>query len=145
MMGCPESTSGDPDAARALDAFAALDAPLSPDAPAPVDAARSDAPVFVDAYAPDAYTPPDAFACLVGGTCNDANPCPDGWRCYGWGEDGFCAPFAPECGGFVMTRCESGLACLRAGGSSLGYCASSTERSCICDAAMRRGFSVDGC
>lgn len=145
VMGCSERVTDDADAARPPDAATASDALASPDAPVVIDAPLADAPEFLDSWAPDAFTPPDAFACLIGGMCNDANPCPEGWRCYGWGEDGFCAPFAPECGGFVMTRCDPGLSCLRAGGSSLGYCASAMERSCICEAATRRGFSVDGC
>lgn len=145
VVGCSGSDGGS-DSSVPVDAHVVVDASAVVDASS-VDAAdATDAHVANDAASPvDAHVASDAYVCEVGGQCNDSNPCPEGWRCYGFGDDGFCAPFSPECGGFVMTECEAGLTCLRGGGSSLGYCATFTERSCICTAAEARGFSVDGC
>lgn len=146
-LGCSASTAPE-DAGGSADASGARDATAHEDAPRADDDAfvTTDAAFSSDAVtSPDAFVPSDAFTCSIGGRCNDANPCPGDWRCYGFGDEGFCAPFAPECGGIVMTPCETGLRCLRAGGSSLGYCADPSERFCICEAAIARGFSVDGC
>ena len=59
--------------------------------------------------------------------------------------DAFCADFLPECGGFAMTPCSGGRECLRPDGSSVGYCATPAERSCICTRVAARGGRVDGC
>lgn len=80
---------------------------------------------------------------VVGAACNDANPCGDGQRCYGFGDTGFCAPFMPECGGFLNKMCAGGRTCLRASGSSLGYCATDEEKPCVCGKAD--AGKVDGC
>lgn len=84
-----------------------------------------------------------SVGCLVGESCNTERPCADPYICYGFGETGFCAPPEPQCGGFVMKPCTGGRVCLRASGSSLGYCADATEMACIC--GKPDAGKVDGC
>lgn len=116
------------------------------DAGEPDDAGPSeDGGEPVDAGEADASPSEDGGMCEVGALCNDTQPCPGEQRCYGFGGDGFCAHFAPECGGFVMTECDPGRTCLRGGGGSLGYCATAAEVQCICDGADVHGYAVDGC
>ena len=81
----------------------------------------------------------------TGDTCSDTQPCPGSALCYGFGKTGFCAPAEPQCGGFVMKPCPGGRTCLRASGSSLGYCATDEEKLCICSKKADAGFTVDGC
>lgn len=81
----------------------------------------------------------------MGQLCNDDQPCSGDWRCYGFGGNGFCAPFAPECGGFADIRCGAGRTCIRGGGGDLGYCALADERTCICDRTAESGTTTDGC
>lgn len=136
--GPPEGDAGRDDAGGddaggdAVDASVATD----PDAGATPDGG----PIATDAGPPDA-----GRVCGVGALCNDANPCAGDMRCYGFGGDGFCAPFAPECGGFVMTECTGGRRCIRGGGGSIGYCATADEAACICDSAREHDITTDGC
>jgi hypothetical protein len=100
-IGCSSSTAP-PDVGGGTDASSATDAaPFEDTASADAAFVTSDTWVSDAVTLPDAFVPSDAFTCSIGGRCNDANPCPGDWRCYGFGDDGFCAPFAPECGGFV--------------------------------------------
>jgi hypothetical protein len=83
-----------------------------------------------------------AICATIGQTCNDMQPCPGDQRCYGFGDNGFCAPFSPECGGFTGKLCSGGRSCVRAGGSSLGYCATPEEKPCLCG-KEDAGYKVD--
>jgi hypothetical protein len=100
-----------------------------------------------DSAMEDTLPPPaDTSTCPatgIGVPCNDDNPCPTDMRCYGFGSSGFCAPMMPECGGFANTKCTDGRACMRPGGSSLGYCATFDERLCICSKATTT--KIDAC
>ncbi len=120
-----------------------------PDTGAPDTASETAADTGVDSGPEDtgpADTGTDTFdvcSTAVGMLCNDSQPCPDTWRCYGVGAEGFCAPFDPECGGFLNKMCAGGRVCLRAGGSTLGYCATEEEKPCIC--SKPDAGRIDGC
>lgn len=86
---------------------------------------------------------PSCASTPIGRPCSSTQPCPDPYICYGFGDTGFCAPPTPECGGFVMKECTGGRTCLRASGSSLGYCATSEEMPCICKPSD--AGKIDGC
>ncbi len=109
--------------------------------------ADDDAGLETDAGLADSGLMDAGMVCMAGQACSDSSPCDEGDRCYTGSapENAFCADFFPECGGFPMTPCMGGRVCLRAQGSSLGYCATAAERSCICSRVASRGGSVDGC
>ncbi len=109
--------------------------------------ADDDAGLETDAGPTDSGVRDAGMICRVGDACGDTNPCDEGDRCWTGAspDDAFCADFAPECGGFVMTDCPPGLFCLRPAGSSVGFCANGADRSCICSRVASRGGSVDGC
>jgi hypothetical protein len=44
-----------------------------------------------------------------------------------------------------MKPCPGGRTCLRASGSSLGYCATDEEKACICAKKADAAITVDGC
>lgn len=128
--------------------------------PTPVDSSAVDTAadtatpeVAFDSAVPDASsdvaaetaadTAPEPPMCSVGAPCNDTQPCVGSLICYGFGATGFCAPPEPQCGGFTMKMCTGGRACLRASGSSLGFCADAAEMKCICD--KPDAGKVDGC
>jgi hypothetical protein len=158
-VGCADGMGdiGIDGAATADGGRAAADAGIASDA-APVADAASDASAMVidGATSRDGSTSDggpadaagalgDAGSCEIGQLCSDVQPCPGDLRCYGFGGDGFCAPFAPECGGFVMTECEAGRRCIRGGGGDLGYCAVAAEQLCICASAEEHDITTDGC
>ena len=111
----------------------------------PGDAGNDGGPVPVDGGPVDGGPVDGGITCELGFLCNEANPCPVDQVCYGFGGDGFCAPPAPECGGFAMTDCTGGRRCIRGGGGSLGYCATLEESYCICESARTHGITTDGC
>lgn len=77
----------------------------------------------------------------IGQACE--TECPDGLACEGRGPDAFCAPPAPECGGFAGTRCpESRPECLYYSGADFGLCATAADAQCICENAPN---AVAGC
>jgi len=140
LMGCSDDSTSTPAAADTGRADVSVTDTATRDDTAVADTAKAD--TTIDA-APDA--PIDTFdACTeVGLSCSETQPCPGSLICYGFGSTGFCAPPEPQCGGFTMKLCPGGRTCLRASGSSLGYCATDTEKPCVCgkaDAGM-----VDGC
>lgn len=145
--GMDATVDAGPSDAGADDAGADDDAGVDDDA-----GAEPDSGVMADAGPEDAG-PGDAgladagMVCTVGDACGDTSPCDDGDRCFTGATpgDGFCADFLPECGGFAMTPCSGGRECLRPDGSSVGYCATPAERSCICARVAARGGRVDGC
>lgn len=132
-----EDAGGGDDAQVEVDAFVPPDAPDVDGGGSDDGGAIDDGGAFVDA----------ARVCMIGQVCSDSQPCPDGagFRCYGFGDNGFCAPFAPECGGFVSTPCTGGRTCIRGGGGDLGYCATAEEVECICTSVVENGISSDGC
>jgi len=121
-----DDAGSEPDAHVVPDADLDVDGGPIPDASPDVDAAR---------------------VCMIGQVCGDSQPCADGasFRCYGFGESGFCAPFAPECGGFANIMCTGGRTCIRGGGGSLGYCATAEELECICTSSAENDIPTDGC
>lgn len=119
----------------------ASDAPVDSASESAIDAADSAA----DSAADGAEDTSDVNYCAttsVGQPCSATQPCVGSFICYGQpGSTGFCAPLDPQCGGFVMKMCPASKPCLRPKGSSLGYCATPEEKSCICASVS----GVDGC
>ncbi len=128
----PVDTAPEPDTAPDADA----DADADDDAGADDAGADGEVDTGVDAGPSCAVTP-------IGRPCTDTQPCPDPFICYGFGATGFCATPEPQCGGFIDKKCTGGRLCLRASGSSLGYCATAEELPCICKA--EDAGAIDGC
>lgn len=157
LAGCGGREEPGADAGH-TDAQTGIDAQVEIDAGDDEDAGRDDAGgELTDAHVdPDidggelvdsGVLPDAARVCMIGQVCGDSQPCADGasFRCYGFGESGFCAPFAPECGGFANIRCTDGRTCIRGGGGSLGYCATAEELECICTSSAENDIPTDGC
>lgn len=141
--GCAGS---DATAAPAVDSAMADTAKPDTAAEAAVDSAADSAADSTTGDASDAAeeTAADtAPVCDLGASCSATQPCSGAQICYGFGETGFCAPFEPQCGGIVMKPCTGGRTCLRASGSSLGYCADAAEMACIC--GKPDAGKIDGC
>jgi hypothetical protein len=69
--------------------------------------------------------------------------CPDGLQCQSSVGEGFCAPAAPECGGFAGAMCPATHPnCLFFNGADYGPCATDAVKACICQHAPN---AVTGC
>jgi hypothetical protein len=69
--------------------------------------------------------------------------CGGGLSCYMSSQGNFCAPQAPECGGFANAMCPATAPnCLYLAGADYGPCATDAVKACICANAPG---AVDGC